>query len=49
VGQALPLYHLVQALQDPWNAGTMNWQQLLVTALYGAAAGVVSLRVFRWE
>jgi ABC-2 type transport system permease protein len=49
VGQALPLYHLVQALQDPWNGGAMNWQQLLVTAIYGAVAGVVSLRVFRWE
>jgi ABC-2 type transport system permease protein len=49
VGQALPLYHLVQALQDPWNTGTMDWQQLLATALYGAAAGVVSLYVFRWE
>lgn len=49
VGQALPLYHLVQALQDPWNRGIMDWQQLLVTALYGAAAGVLSLRVFRWE
>jgi ABC-2 type transport system permease protein len=49
VGQVLPLYHLVQALQDPWNGGTMNWEQLLVTAAYGAVAAVVSLRVFRWE
>ncbi len=49
VGQVLPLYHLVQALQEPWNTGAMDWQQLLITALYGAAAGVVSLRVFRWE
>jgi ABC-2 type transport system permease protein len=49
VGQLLPLYHLVQALQHPWNSGTMDWRQLFVTALYGAAAGLVSLRVFRWE
>jgi ABC-2 type transport system permease protein len=49
VGQALPLYHLVQALQQPWNDGTMDWEELLVTALYGAAAGVLSLRIFRWE
>ncbi|HJW75074.1 MAG TPA: ABC transporter permease, partial [Thermoleophilia bacterium] len=38
VGQALPLYHLVQALQEPWNNGTMDWEELLITALYGAAA-----------
>lgn len=49
VGQALPLYHLVQALQSPWNGGTMDWGELLITALYGAAAAALSLRVFRWE
>ncbi len=49
IGQALPLYHLVKALQEPWNANAMDWRQLFVTALYGAAAAVVSLRVFRWE
>jgi ABC-2 type transport system permease protein len=49
VGQALPLYHLVQALQRPWNTGTMDWRQLFITAAYGAIAGLVSLRVFRWE
>ncbi len=49
VGQALPLYHLVQALQQPWNGGTMDWRELFITAVYGAVAGIVSLRVFRWE
>jgi ABC-2 type transport system permease protein len=49
IGQTLPLYHLVQALQEPWNTGGMDWTQLFVTAMYGAAAGVLSLRVFRWE
>jgi ABC-2 type transport system permease protein len=49
VGKALPLYHSVLAVVDPWIGRGMNWTQLAVVAAIGAVATVVSLRVFRWE
>jgi ABC-2 type transport system permease protein len=49
VGKALPLYHSVLAVVDPWIGRGMNWTQLAVVAAVGAVATVVSLRVFRWE
>jgi ABC-2 type transport system permease protein len=49
VGKALPLYHLVVALVDPWIGRGTNWTQLGIVALVGLVAAAVSLRVFRWE
>jgi ABC-2 type transport system permease protein len=49
VGKALPLYHVVLAVVDPWIGRGMNWTQLGIVAAIGLVATVVSLRVFRWE
>ncbi|MCX6362733.1 MAG: ABC transporter permease [Actinobacteria bacterium] len=49
VGKALPLYHSVLAVVDPWIGRGMNWTQLLIVAGIGAVATVLSLRLFRWE
>ena len=49
VGKALPLYHSVISLVDPWIGRGTNWMQLAIVAAVGAVATLVSLRVFRWE
>jgi ABC-2 type transport system permease protein len=49
IGKALPLYHSVISLADPWIGRGTNWTQLAIVAVVGAAATLVSLRVFRWE
>jgi ABC-2 type transport system permease protein len=49
VGKALPLYHSVLAVVDPWIGRGMNWTQLAIVAGVGAVATVVSFRLFRWE
>jgi ABC-2 type transport system permease protein len=49
VGKALPLYHAVLTMVDPWVGRGSNWAQLLMVALGGGVAALVSLRVFRWE
>ena len=49
VGKALPLYHLVIALVDPWIGRGANWMQLGIVALVGLVATLLSLRLFRWE
>ncbi len=49
IGKALPLYHLVQALESPWNAGGFNGMEILVVLAVGFGATLASLRVFRWE
>ena len=49
VGKALPLYHSVLAVVDPWIGRGTNWTQLAVVAGIGVVAALVSLRVFRWE
>lgn len=49
LGKALPLYHLVVALVDPWIGRSVNWTELLVVLAVGVVATLVSLKVFRWE
>jgi len=49
VGKALPLYHSVISLVDPWTGRGTNWTQLAIVAGIGLVATLVSLRVFRWE
>ena len=49
VGEALPLYHSVLTMVDPWVGRGSNWTQLMAVAAGGALAALVSLRVFRWE
>jgi ABC-2 type transport system permease protein len=49
VGKALPLYHSVISLVDPWIGRGTNLTQLAIVAGVGVVATLVSLRVFRWE
>ena len=49
IGKALPLYHVVLTLVDPWIGRGSNWAQLGIVAAIGAVATLVSLRLFRWE
>ena len=49
IGKALPLYHSVLAVVDPWIGRGTNWAQLTIVATVGVVATLVSLRVFRWE
>jgi len=49
LGKALPLYHSVLAMVDPWIGRGTNWTQLAIVAGIGLVATLVSLRVFRWE
>jgi ABC-2 type transport system permease protein len=49
LGKALPLYHSVISLVDPWIGRGSNWTQLGIVAVVGAVAVLVSLRLFRWE
>jgi ABC-2 type transport system permease protein len=49
IGKALPLYHVVLTLVDPWIGRGSNWAQLGIVAAIGAVAALVSLRLFRWE
>ena len=49
VGGALPLAHLVTAVQDPWFGFGWNATDLAVLSVYAAAAGVPALWFFRWD
>jgi ABC-2 type transport system permease protein len=49
VGGALPLAHLVTALQDPWFGFGWNTTDLAVLAAYTVAAGAPALWFFRWD
>lgn len=49
IGKAMPLYHSVLAVVDPWIGRGTNWTQLAIVATVGVVATLVSLRVFRWE
>ncbi len=49
LGKALPLYHLVIALVDPWIGRGANWTQLGIVAVVGLVTTLLSLRLFRWE
>ena len=49
VGGALPLAHLVTAVQDPWFGFGWSGTDLAVLAIYAVAAGVPALWLFRWD
>lgn len=49
VGSALPLSHLVTALQDPWYGFGWSGIDLAVLATYAIAAGVPAMWLFRWD
>jgi len=48
-GKALPLYHVVLTLADPWNGYGINWVQLGLVAGVGIVAGVMAALAFKWE
>ena len=48
-GEALPLTHVVTALQDPWLGFGWNWMELGIVAGMLAAAALLALRFFRWD
>jgi ABC-2 type transport system permease protein len=47
VGQALPLWHGVIAIQDPWLGAGWSWRELAVTAAVAGAAGALAILAFR--
>ena len=48
-GGALPLSHLVTAVQDPWFGFGWSTGDLAVLAAYAMAAGIPALYFFRWD
>jgi ABC-2 type transport system permease protein len=49
VGNLFPLSHLVTAVQNPWFGFGWSGTDLAVLAGYAVVAGVVALRLFRWD
>jgi len=49
LGQALPLYHVVMAFEQPWNEGGTDVVQLLVVAGVFVVAVTVAARIFKWD
>ena len=49
VGGALPLAHLVTAVQDPWFGFGWSAGDLAALAAYAVAAGIPALYLFRWD
>lgn len=49
IGDALPLTHVVTALQDPWLGFGWNGRELVVLAVLLVVAAAASIRLFRWE
>jgi ABC-2 type transport system permease protein len=49
IADIMPLTHVVTLLQDPWLGFGWNGSESLIVAGFMAAAGLVSVWVFRWE
>ncbi len=49
VGKALPLYHVVIAIEYAWNGRGVNAPQLLLLGAAAAASAAAAALVFRWE
>jgi ABC-2 type transport system permease protein len=49
VGQALPLYHVVQALERPWNGRGTDLVHLSIVAGICVGASLLAARLFRWD
>jgi ABC-2 type transport system permease protein len=47
IGKAMPLWHAVMAIQDPWLGEGWNWGELGVTAAVAVAAGALAIASFR--
>jgi ABC-type multidrug transport system permease subunit len=49
VSSALPLTHVVAALQDTWHDFAWSTEHQAIVAAVGAVSFVLALRYFRWE
>ena len=49
IGKALPLYHVVIAIEYAWNGRGLNVPQLVLLGAAGAASAIATALVFRWE
>jgi ABC-2 type transport system permease protein len=49
IGGALPLSHLVIAIQDPWFGTGWAWSDLAVLAAVAIGAGAPAMYFFRWD
>lgn len=49
IGQALPLYHVVQAFERPWNGRGTDVLELGIVAGICVVASLLAARLFRWD
>lgn len=49
LGQALPLYHVVQTFEQPWNGRGTDILQLSIVAGLCVVASLLAARFFRWD
>ena len=49
LGKALPLYHVVISLVDPWNGFGTNVVQLVIVGGIGTATALMAAGLFKWE
>ncbi len=49
LGKALPLYHVVISLVDPWNGFGVNLVQLAIVGGIGVATALMAAGIFKWE
>ena len=47
IGKAMPLWHGVMAIQDPWLGEGWNWGELAIVAAVAVAAGALAVAAFR--
>jgi hypothetical protein len=47
IGKAMPLWHGVIAMQDPWLGVGWNWGELAIVAAVAVAAGALAVAAFR--
>ncbi len=49
LGKALPLYHVVISLVDPWNGYGVNLLQMTIVGGIGLATALMAAALFKWE
>ena len=49
LGKALPLYHVVISLVDPWNGYGINLLQATIVGGIGLATTLLAAAIFRWD
>jgi len=47
IGKAMPLWHGVMAIQDPWLGEGWNWGELAIVAAVAVVAGALAVAAFR--